>query len=72
MVQRFGMELLSTAVVGLMAGAAALWRVPVRECDRCPHCLAERQEEARRREDERHRQLHAVYGTHCPICQRDA
>jgi hypothetical protein len=66
------MEALSFAVVGLMVGAVALWRVPARDCDRCPHCLVKRQEEERHREEQRHRQLHAVYGAHCPICQRDS
>jgi hypothetical protein len=66
------MEVLSFAVVGLMAGAAALWRIPARRCDQCPHCLAEQREEAQRREEERHRQVHEAYGPHCPICHRGA
>lgn len=60
------------AVVGLMFGAVALWRTPARECDHCPHCLLERQETERRRGEERHRQVHAVYGPHCPICRHDS
>jgi hypothetical protein len=66
------MEVLSFAVVGLMTGAVALWRIPATRCDHCPHCLAERREGERQRDEARHRQLHAAYGPHCPICQRDA
>jgi hypothetical protein len=66
------MEILSLAVVGLMAGATALWRVPANRCDQCAHCLAERREEARQRQEAHHRQVHGMYATgDCPHCHSD-
>ena len=70
--QPSAMEVLSLAVVGLMAGAAALWRIPANACDECDQPRRAPRVQ-RRRQDEWHRKLHAWYGTeHCPVCKSDA
>ena len=67
------MEVLSVAVLGLMAGAALLWRIPATACDQCEQCLAERRQVEQQRQDELHRSMHAWYGRqYCPICRPDA
>jgi hypothetical protein len=64
------MEGIAIAVVGMMVGAVALWSMPANVCDQCEHCLAERRENEIRRQDERHRTLHAWYGHEfCPVCR---
>jgi hypothetical protein len=64
------MAFLAIAIVGLMVGAAILWLVPANVCDKCDHCRAERLEYERRRQDQRHRSLHAWYGGElCPVCR---
>jgi hypothetical protein len=66
------MEVLAFTVVGLMAAAAILWRIPANECDQCDHCLAQRRTAEHRRQDELHRQWHSWYGQErCPICRRE-
>ena len=63
------MEVLSAALVGIMAGSLLLWRIPARACDQCDHCRVERQVAEARKQDEVHRKMHAWYGReHCPIC----
>ncbi|MBI3748557.1 MAG: hypothetical protein HY262_06905 [Chloroflexi bacterium] len=67
------MELLSVSLIGAMVGAVFLLRLPVGECDQCVHCLTERSEAERKRQDEHHRQVHGLYAEgHCPICRPDA
>jgi hypothetical protein len=64
------METLSFAVVGLMAGAALLWRLPQAACPECEHCRIERRKAELRQADELHRKMHAWYGReHCPVCR---
>jgi hypothetical protein len=67
------MELLSVGLIGAMVGAAILWRLPVGECEHCVHCLTERSEAERKRQDEHHRLVHGQHADgHCPICRPDA
>jgi len=56
------MEVLSFALIGIMAGAAVLWRIPATECDQCEHCLAERRKAEHRLDGKEH----------CPICRQRA
>ena len=69
MAQRSAMELLSAALVGVMAGSLLLWRIPARACDQCEHCVAERLLAENKKKEEMHRKMHAWYGRdHCPLC----
>jgi len=63
------MELLSAALVGIMARSLLLWRIPARACDQCDHCLAERLLAESKKQEEWHRKLHSWYGSErCPLC----
>ena len=67
------MEILSAAILGIMAGSLLLWRIPAKGCDECEHCLAERRETESRKQEETHRKMHAWYGRErCPICASES
>ena len=67
------MEILSAALVGIMAGSLLLWRIPARACDQCEHCVSEAREAEVRKKENLHNKMHAWYGgERCPICAVDA
>jgi hypothetical protein len=67
------MEILSAALVGVMAGSLLLWRLPTKACDQCEHCLGERLLAESKKKVEMHRRMHAWYGgDRCPLCSTDS